>query len=120
MTRRARVFGMRLRFRKIGFCFGLFTATTFAVWLSLSNPSPYESEGAAFRAVGAATALGFPVSLPFSLVLEWLGPAMEYIPGVNVLHGMLIGIVLNWTVIGLAADIWRSKGHSNNDGRPPD
>lgn len=88
-----------------GIAVGLLAAGALLIWMILNQTPPgLDGEGIAFKAVWLAVILGFPLNVPLSVVVDWATPAIHRIPGVNVFHVMLLGVVANWVLLGWIAE----------------
>ena len=91
-------------FLLLGFVLGLLAAIGMLIWTARHHQGAGDGEGEAWNAVVVAVVLGFPFNLGFSVVVDWAAPAIHRVPGLNILHGLALGIVFNWTLLGLILD----------------
>ena len=76
----------------------------FGWFVSHDYDSVVGGEGAAFQAFAAALVAGLPFNLIFSIIVDYATPAIHAVPGLNVFHVLLVGVVINWVLIGAAVD----------------
>lgn len=100
----------RRRFTLAGFLVGLLLALGVLFWVArTSTQGSMSGEGLAMSAVSIAVVAGAPLNFAFSIVVDWMTPTIHAIPGLNVFHVLLLGVVANWTLIGWIVDRTRSK-----------
>lgn len=102
------------RFMWAGVTVGIIIALALLLWMLRKSSDPgYNGEGLAFNAVGLTVILGAPLNLLLSVLVDWITPAIHAVPGLNVFHVMLLGVIANWTLIGWMADRLYRRGQGN-------
>lgn len=83
-----------------GVTVGTLISTGLGVWQNsaLANGKPADAEGIWLEAFVRAVMLGFPVNGVVALVIEPIGAVSMRI-GVDPVYVLLLGIVINWTLI---------------------
>lgn len=92
-----------------GAVLGTTLAVCLHVWqMSATRLFGMAPEGVAFNTYALAHVLGFPTNLLFSILVDYL-PGTEKGLGYREYLLLLLGIVLNWAMLGWAVGLFKSR-----------